>query len=309
MMRFLFSLFLFAWSLHAAGPVRCAFDAKVVNWNYRSFKINALVNPTISLLASSVWMGGIRTIGYYPGNVVRANLFCGTSYGGTNGCGDSTAGGYYEIGAPQVPLINDVGSERDESLSVPAYWNYRETGSSGGLGAVSSAHAVTLDTGITPSTDLSLNDVHVAVYMMGSGAESGNVTPIGAVSGGANFCCLMVSAYAGANVTQIGTYVGQPAATDTNGAGFYIGTRVSNSADGVRQYHNDTATGVSTSVGAALPSIHLLIFGQNNGGAIDSSTFHLSGGYAIGKTVTAAVATNGYYQTWQQFETLLGRQK
>ena len=103
MIHFIFIVFLSV-SLHAAGPVRIGFDAKVVEWNERcmtnnpnKFIFGQALNSTISLLASSIWMGGIRNAGLYPGNILRANLIFGGSYGGSNGCGDCLTVGCYNI--------------------------------------------------------------------------------------------------------------------------------------------------------------------------------------------------------------------
>jgi hypothetical protein len=284
----LIALLFLAGTLHAAGPGRTGYDAQVVAWNYRCFTNNptatgnGALNSTQSLIASSFWMGAIRNAGLYPGNILRANLM----------------GGGMDICLNSAPVN-----------ALQGYWKYAETGSSGGLGAVSVSNNVALDTGLIPNNVSSwLNDCHIGVYMTTGGAESS--VKIGGKEG-ANFLQMTTSYTALGQITVIGTAVGYPVNADTAGTGWYLGTRTSSAATGIQQYRNGAPTGTSSAVAGTLGiTVPLYIFGQDNQGAApDGLTVHLMAGYAIGRGITANTATNQYYQAWQQFETLLGRQK
>lgn len=319
MIRF-FALLFLAVSLHAAGPVRVAFDAQVVTWNNRCIATNyymvqvsppltsnRTLNTTQALIASSVWMGGVRAIGLYPGNILRANLFCGGSYGGTNGAGDDP---YPDFAAPTVPLINDAGSPNDSAGANRNYWKYQETGTSGGLGCVSISNPVFFDTGVMPTNVASWqNDVHVCIYMTSGGAELS--VPMGASDVTAANTMQLSPGYTGfGHYVTLWNLVGYPAVADTVCTGFYVGTRVSSATTGLKIYRNGVLTATSTSVGGDPASLArtIWVFGINNVGSLSYQTAHLMGGYALGRGLTAAQVT-AYYNAWQQFETLLGRQK
>ena len=321
-------LLLLAVSLHAAGPVQVAFDSQVILWNNRCITNNpysrttgVALNSTISLLASSVWMGGVRSAGLYPGNILRANLMCGGSYGGTNGCGDCSTVGCYNIGSPQIPLINDSGGGMDTALtSTQYYWKYQETGSSGGLSCVSAANYVALNTGLIPSSISSFtDDAHLAIYTMGNSGLAADYT-MGMQSfvgvGNGQMAMLVACCGTSLHVASLWTETAHivTAPSGNNGSGFFLSTRTSSATNGVTNYRNGVSSGSSTTVAGSPYSpcnldYPVYIFCLNDRNTPVSYTTNRSGGYAIGRGVTASVSTNNYYQAWQQFETLLGRQK
>jgi hypothetical protein len=311
-MRRLIALLLLAGSLHAAGPVRVAFDSQVVDWDKRCLANNLYGQPnyTFSLVASSQFMGSVRAAELYPGNLMRVNLMCGRSYGGTSGAGDNSSSS--NIGAPGVPLINDVGYAIE---GIPGTggcfqnnWQYHETGTNGGLGCFSGNPF--LNTGVVPSAVSAwMNDVHVCLYMMGGATEA--AIPIGSSDSSSGNAIWLTVNYSGVgqNTALWAVSVG-PTSADTAGAGWYCGTRTTNTTSGIRQYHNATATGSASAVSGdpAANSYSIFMFAEDYLGNQSARTTHLSGGYALGRGITAAVATN-YYNAWQQFETLLARQK
>lgn len=311
-----------------AHPVRCAFDAKVVDWNFRCVTNNPLafttgvgLNTTQSLIASSVWMGVVRDAGLYPGNILRANLMCGGSYGGTNGAGDSCAVGSYNIGSPQIPLINDTGSAKDECVnqspvnSLQCRWKYAETGSSGGLGAVSSNNYVVLSTGIVPNAVSSWkNDAHLAVYITSGIGDNEASAIIGINHNNTDFMALQAGTQPSGLFTTFWGGSGAGGVTATNGTGFMLGTRTSSATNGVALFKNGALIGRSTTVGGDPANISegMVIYGYNAGTSplvLSTFTAHLCAGYAVGRGITDSLATNAYYNGWQQFETLLTRQK
>jgi len=322
MTRLIALLLLLLLPLHA-HPVRCAFDEQVVRWNAYCLLNNATptqpsaLNSTQSMLASSIWMGAVRAAGLFPGNIFRANLFCGGSYGGTNGCGDSIT--LTNIGSPQVPLINQVGFEYDKPIvsgtnenSVQSSWKYIETGSSGGLGQVSSANFVAFDTQIVPNAVSSWqNDAHAAMYMTSGGTEAAYI--LGASdAAGANLIAMTAADPTVGQITLLWGQTGFPNSTnDASGLGLYVGTRTSSATNGVKQYHNATATGSSTSVSGDPASIaapiSIFTVNQTLVGYVFRSG-HLSGGYDLGRALTAAQEAQ-LYDAWQRFQTLLQRQK
>lgn len=305
MMRFLSVLFL-ALSLHAAGPVHCAFDSKVVSWRaYTEAAASYNAVYTHTLIASSVFMGSIRSAGLYPGNILRANLFCGRAAGGTNGAGDSTT--ILTIGTPQNALITDVGDPFDTCGVAQHLWKYQETGSNGGLGSVSSSSHAYFNTGVIPNSVSSwLNDAHLSIYMMSGGIES--AVPVG-VTQGANTAQLAPTWTGIGQYSCLWGFVGYPTAVDTNGIGFYLGTRTSGAAGGLTQYKNGVLTGTSASAsGAATITTAIFVLADNDGGVPNYWTSHLSGGYTMGRGLNATQQLQ-LYNAMQIAQTLLQRQK
>ncbi len=313
MKHLLLSLLLLA-PLHAAGPVRCAFDAKVVDWNRRcqtnnyAFSSPLFYTYTISMLAQSCWMGDVRALGLYPGTVLRANLFVGHSYGGTYGCGNDTSS-IANIGAPQIPLINDAGDAMDSSFAFQGKWFYQETGPGGGLGAAPGV-TVGFNTGLVPNVSIpSANSTHMAWY--GTQAAVGDASYImGNANDGSGSLMLMSVAWpASGFASYLWVAGGAPIQANTNASGFFLGSRTSSAATGVSQYRNGVAAGTSTSVGGGLTTIPMFVFCFNNVSfSAAAPTTNYSGGYSIG----SGIATNlqlGYYNAWQRAETLLSRQK
>ncbi len=306
MKRLLLSLFLLV-SLHAAGPVRCAFDTQVVNWNYRCLTNNVILRPnyTWTSIASSVFMGGVRSAGLYPGNLLRVNLFCGRSYGnenGTDGAGSCIDVGCYELGGPQMPLIVDAGGPRDTANdsgvdSRQGWWYYKEVGVDGGLRQLSTNQPVALNTTVIPNTSLELTNVHLGFYVMAGVLE--HSVPIG-VYDAVNFCEVANTFSSAQQISVFGAVVGYPATANTNGAGFFLGTRTSSAAGGIQQYRNGVTTGDSTSTGGALTIVtSIIVFAQrNNLNAAQAFTTHPMGGYTIGRGLTSAQQL-AYYNTWQ----------
>jgi hypothetical protein len=197
--------------------------------------------------------------------------------------------------------------------ALQGYWRYAETGPTGGLGSVSTNHYVGLDTGLKPSAVSAWqNDAHACAYMVSGKVEPGVI--MGAIQDGTFVQFFQIAAsYTGVGQSSVfWTPTGYPTSADTNGTGFYLASRTSGGATGVTQYHSGVATGSSSSVGGDPASItrNIYILGTNVG---DTTVINMStnsnGGYAIGRGITASVATNAYYQAWQQYETLLGRQK
>lgn len=297
--------------LHAAGPVRVAFDSQAVDWQRRcqvtDGNIIGSYQFTHTMIASSAWMGAVRAAGLYPGNILRANLFCGISYGGTNGAGDSASSAI--IGGPSVPIITNVGFSLDAVGGVQQKWLYRETGANGGIGPVLASAPVYFDTGAVPSTVSSWqDDAHIGVYMMGEG----NTThaPIG-VTQGANTIQLATSWTGIGQYSCIWGFVGYPTVADTSGTGFYLATRTSSAATGLTQYKNGLLTATATSASGTAASITTSIYvlcERDGSGLPNYYITNLCGGYTIGRGLTAAQQL-AYYNAWQQFQTLLGRQK
>lgn len=308
-MRFFLFLLLVV-SVHA-HPVRVAYDAKVVNWEYRCNTNNPTTGPnyTITLLAQSQWMGEVRNAGFYPGLIIRANFNCGRSFGGTNGAGDSTT--ITNIGSPQVPLIPDEGAGLDTTAASQDKWIYAETGLGNGL-RPNGTNVATLNTQLSPATMVAnhptlASDFHAAVYASGVGGAG---VLLGAMNNlGDNMLIDSGGGGAGQSISAW-TFVGAPSGTDTNTDGFYVGTRTSSSSDGSKCYRNTATNGVSTSVGASpvLVTAPVHIFGVNQTGAgIVIFTSGRSGGYALGLGLTPAQITNQYNNAWQRAETMLGR--
>jgi hypothetical protein len=293
--------------LHAAGPVRVAFDSKVVTW--RGLVENAFVPPnkctTLTLIASSGWMGAVRAGGLYPGKILRANLACGPSFGGTNGAGDSTSSLY--IGAPQNPIIIDAGGDYDVCNIAQAYWKYNETGANGGLGQVSTANPVYLKTGISANGVSSwTDDVHFSAYVMGEGANG--AAAMGSFDGGLNAFLLVPKEATLGQYTTIWGFVGYPTDVTSDGKGFFLGTRTSSAANGLAQYRGGVLTGTASAASGSPNAFEIYVLCFNNNGSPASYLTNLCGGYTIGRGLTSAQQLSLYNAT-QQFETLLGRQK
>lgn len=321
MTRFLL-LFLLATRSWAAGPVRVAFDAKVVDWNVRcrDAVTNAIYfgglpdippNGTLALIASSMWMGGVRSLGLYPGNIFRANLMCGTSYGGANGCGDRTD--RTSIASPQVALIADLGNPWDNCTgtginSPQAYWKYSETGTNGGLGCLSTSHYTQLDTGIAPSAVSSwINDAHFCGYRIEGDNDGGVILGSTASS---TFLVLSRDGSSQPLFYNAAWTASVISSTNSGSTGFFLGSRTSGTLS-INWNGSQLGSGAVGGDPANLPST-ITVFANHNTGVspyVFSASKFQSGGYALGRAISNTNTAAAYYNVWQQYETLLGRQK
>lgn len=312
MKRFLLGLIAVS-SLHAAGPTRVAWDAKVADWDYRcSTNIAAatadrsIANNTFSLIVSSLWMRDVRAAGLYPGKIYRRNLFCGRSYGGTLGAGDSNVS--INIGSPQVPIINDVGGSMDVANTPQQSWFYKEQGSTGGLGKGGGTD-VWLDTGFNPSTAFAVDtNAHFSVYVETASTEASFMLGCAVSPAGFPALGLVGPSYTGVG-TRLDFWNGNlaTAIADSNGNGFYLGNKVSG---GVTDLYKAASLFQSTSGQNATtrPNASMAIFGNRFGAGVSAPSAKLCGGYSFGLAMSATEEAD-LYNADQAAMTRFARQK
>lgn len=202
----------------------------------------------------------------------------------------------------RVPVINDLGTDTTDALSNFVEADFSETV---GLTGSTTGSAKAVITRFDPIVHATINDFHMAFYTMTTGAEAhthmrvhgGGATDdlsllVDYGSGQSYFSCCSESAY------SIGA--------DTNGSGYYIGTRTASNSQVL--YRNGVAIGTQTSPGGSFPSgagSHEIFVHAGNAFVQDPSgkTF---GGYHIGTGFTATDAANGYY-VMQIYQTMMAR--
>lgn len=236
----------------------------------------------IKLLKSS----GIRT------KVLRANLFCGDRVGG------------------QIP-----------QLLEPSFINLQDSAFAGSsysevAGWTMNAATEYIYTGFNPSAQLTANSAHLSLYLGGTtGAHTW--IPIGTTSASdpPNDFFMTTSYTSLGQALDCWTNTGRPEAADTNGLGFYLGSRTSGSSDGCKIYKNGTLTGTSSSVGNSPPNIGggspalgMLVMNCRNGGvALGGAPNTKSGlGYSFGTGLTGDEGVL-LYNAFQRANTILGR--
>jgi len=294
--------FLLCLSAQAGRAVFPGYDAQVIDWNNRSSTNNggfagaqnASIKPS-TRLAATEFMRAIRNAGFYPGKILRLNLFAGNDF--HTGASDTV------LGAVQTPLIADKGSAIDVSSQAQGGWTYKEQGSGGGLSDPGASG--NLDTGVIPSNDFPANtNIHFFVYVVSQSTEA--TWSFGGQDGSGHEWGLV-----GPSFTAVGTrhdICGSGTAyTDNNGSGGYFSQVETTSP---QAYKNGVFKASQAPVAQSLPTVTTFVFALNLNGGRSSSTTKTLAGYSFGtKFDNSGLAAPIYYNAWQRFETCLGRQQ
>lgn len=283
MLRFLLFCLL-ATSTHAAF-----FNS--YDWEARQWKTN--VQTVVALggntyVAATRFMLQSRSMGVRQ-TAVRANLFAGPN---TN--------------SMVRPIIKDQGAATETYTGTgPTYTEANGvTFTAGGTDM--------LGTGLNP-TNFALNSAHLAIYLGGTPGQDANV-PIGAQDFPNKLFFSMVCGFTAVGESvNIWTNAGYTGFANTNGTGYYIGTRTSAATNGVKMYRFGVLSGTSTLVGSSPPNTAgsatagFYVMGLNSGGSPLLATGKAGRGYHVGSLLTATQAAS-WAAIWQRFQTTLGRQ-
>jgi len=238
-------------------------------------------------VAGTRWMLQTRAAGLRK-SIMRANLMAGTT-----------------LAAALKPIVNTYGDAVD--------------GETGSAGTYSEANGVTytpagssmIYTGLNP-TSIPLNSASMAIYTGGTPGQNGNVD-IGAQTFASLKFFSMVTAFTGSGQTaNVWTNSGSPLSTDTNGTGWYMGSRISTATNGVSIYRNGVMVGRSTLIGSSQPSTAgsaspgLYVLGLNNSGSPILASSRAGRGYQIGQGFND-VQAGASARIWHRFQVTLGR--
>lgn len=232
-----------------------------------------------TLSAVSTFCASAKASGYWT-KLNRINLFCGN-----------------QLAAALVPLKAGGGSATDTNVNFVA-GDYTEA-----TGLTGNGSTKYLNTGLVPSTTLTLNDTHLMVYNRAASAVGGQVH-IGARDG-TNFLELLTpnsdtSGYARAydvNAIQSGPLsapYGSMVGSRTAAASFVL-------------YQAAVSKASSATSAGALVALAVYIFGTNNSGTAAFFTSHPLAAYSLGSGLSAGDVT-AYNTHMQAFQTSLGRQ-
>ena len=281
---------------HAGRVAFPGYDWQVMDWNNRSSTNSGGNDPRIRILpstrlAATEFMRAVRNASLYPGKILRLNFFAGSGF-----LSDSAT----NLGAISTPIIIDAGSHDDGTAQAAATFSYTEQGSAGGL---SGNAAAALQTGFIASTSIaSATNVHFAIYVTVPGSAAATWS-MGAQDATPNDYGLI-----GPDFTAVGTRgdTWQPgtAFSDSGGKGFYHVQK-----EGVNNvtYKNGVSK-ASNAPGGIQTTVEMYVLALNLNGARSSSSGKTFGGYSIGLSIPTAQVVP-YYNAWQRFETMLGRQQ
>jgi hypothetical protein len=252
------------------------------------------------------WRANVQTVGALNGNTYIASTrwFLQTRSAGLRG---SIKRASFMAGPTQVtariPCIRDLGNATDALTGAdPTYSEVNGMTFTSGGGDM-------LSTGLNP-TNLPLSSASLGIYLGGTPGPDANV-PIGTqFIGAGNYFSMVASINPGVASVNIWNPTGAPAPTDTNGTGWYMGSRISAAVDGVSIYRNGTMLARSTAVSGAqvntAGSDGIFVMGLNNSGAPILATSKAGRGYQIALGFTDA-QSGASAKIWQRFQTALNR--
>lgn len=267
-------------------------DAEVTDWVARVIANGGSVSAATNAAANG-FMYGIKTLNpTIRAKIYRLNFFAGTGYNP----------GVPNAGAPTIPLIKDKGNVADSvSGTAPAY---TETGAGGGLDLTGGVNG-RLVTGLIPSVDFpDSNSAHLAAYVMVAPSTGGHIVSVD--TAGTGFYVLYTSNDA---FHQWGIDLCDAAGLNfvVSRIGFLVANRTA--ANARQGYQNGLSVGSDAQASvAARPTKNFEIFCFKDD-VPDVQNFWLGrcGGYSIGLGLTPGEQL-AFYNTWQAFQTALGRQ-
>lgn len=263
------------------GRATFQYDAEVLDWVSRILG-NGSTIAQASVDAADTFMKAIKSAGVRS-KILRLNLFAGDN-----------------PGAALIPLIKDAGAVADGN---PGPSNYSE---SRGFWVNNPSERIT--TAFNPSVSLTDDSAHMGIYLGGTPSAQAAIV-MGVTQFGGNDFYLTASYTALGQVANIWSGTGRPVAADTDGTGFYMGSRTSGLSTGVKIYRNGSLTGTSSSVGgnaanATGEGVHVMNCNQN--GTPLTATNKDCRGYQIGTGLSDSEAA-AVYSAWLAFNTALSR--
>lgn len=203
-----------------------------------------------------------------------------------------------DINALAAPLKNAWGNTLDGILTFGGV-GYSE--STGLTGTAASQHGI--QTGLDLTTVASINDIHVSLYSRTTGNEAHSTQ--GVVTSGTSDFSLLIRYAADTTYFSCCSESQYTTATDTSGAGFYVGTRTATNSQKI--YRNGVLIGTNTTPAGSLPSAGLAIHCQSASNVLNDGSARTLAFYSLGLGLDATDVAN-LYSAVQEFQTALGRQ-
>jgi len=267
-------------------------DNEVYNWMSRV--INGGSNYTsISVVAQDYGMKRLRDFGLRS-SILRLNWFSGLN-----------------TTAALIPLINDVGGSVDitrvgggGTTGAPSDWTYNETGSSGGL------KALTANTFIDPvfasNNFTSINNVGISIYVRDTTIEESFLA--GSNTFGSSSQFYLTAGYTGGN-TRYSAFTPDFFVADSNAIGLYTAVRTASSgANAAVIYKNGSSIISTSSPGGATNATSIGIFAWLSSVGSNSEFCTKSfGGYSFHGGLTSQQAAN-FNIVWKEVQTIFNRQ-
>lgn len=174
-------------------------------------------------------------------------------------------------------------------------------------GADPSTFGAYAKTGIIPSTDLLLNDVHLSYYSRTDEIGVGLDWDFGASNGSTQELGMIIrrggDTYFSIIYTESGSII---TGTQSNSAGWFLNTRTTSTAHNFYKNASSFASNTSADVGTR-PSVELYMEAINNNGVTAGYSNKECAFASAGSGISGAIATD-MYNDIQDYQTALGRQ-
>jgi hypothetical protein len=189
-------------------------------------------------------------------------------------------------------------------LTFSGGWTHSSTGA---LPNGSTGYA---DTYLVPATNTINNSFHMSYYSRT--ADAGNESEIGAYIAASSSLIQLIVRYtagAGTNLCQSVIYstTNVAGSTNTDGRGFFIGTRTNSTTNKIIKNTTILATDTTTSAGFSNHTYNLYLGGRNDAGTLAVASKKQCAFATIGDGLTDSDAAN-LYTIVQKYQTTLGRQ-
>lgn len=230
-----------------------------------------------TMIALNTFVRAAKAAGYWT-KLNRINLFCGN-----------------QLTAALVPLKVGGGNATDTNVNFVS-GDYTEA-----TGLTGNGTTKYLQTGLIPNSTLALNDTHLAIYNLGTVAQTCAIGADNALQLLAPFNGSLIDSY------QYNGTAGQGLLEVANpGAPFGLMVASRTAADSHKVYKAGSSLGSSATTGGALPSNGIYVLATNAAGSATFVSPAACGGYSIGSGLTAADVT-AYNTHMEAFQDALGR--
>lgn len=264
-----------------SGIITATAEPETTTWQAAVIANGGTVSAA-TLAAVNTRIVAAKAKGYWT-KLLRTNWFCGD-----------------QLAACLVPIKVGGGNATDTNVNFVG-GDYSEA-----TGLTGNGTTKRLRTGIIPSTMLTLNDTHAAVYNRTISAVGGG-TVLGAQNAATNALNLLAPYTDGKVYSDQydGTAGGGRMSVAITGApGCVIATRTA--ANSHKIYRAGVEIATSATTGGGRPTVEMFIFAQNADGTPGFFSAHSLAGYSIGSLLTAQNALD-YATDEEVFQDALGR--
>lgn len=158
-----------------------------------------------------------------------------------------------------------------------------------------------MDTGVTPSSHLNLNSVHLSYYSRTNNSE--NSSQFGANDGADNRLQITINFAGNTNYNAMNNNVTQFTYTGSS-AGFFLASRISSTE--FKSYRNSTLQNTTTSTTQTLTNKELILLATNNNGTKGQYSTKQCAFASVGDGLSDTEAGN-FFTAVQAFQTTLSR--